>query len=271
LSPKPGQNRPSKSKWSIDGLRRRAVARPVLTVAVVLVAVFVAVAVAALASGRGGDKPGGSTHPTASSSSTRPARSDSSGPTGSTQPGRASATGTTKPAVPTPSTRPPVPGAPAAPWLASPVPGAAVPAPFLEAWQRAKNRSKCALLVPSETGPRMEGATATFDPTPDDRGWDILLRKEAGIIEILGLFSRADKPEDRAPASFTRQWSDGSEVRYGAEAGGGPEVSPDPEANAFEGVLTIPTQDCAYRIYDTLGFTHFEFVLDHLRFAEGAR
>jgi hypothetical protein len=48
-------------------------------------------------------------------------------------------------------------------------------------------------------------------------------------------------------------------------------VSPDPEANAFEGVLTIPTQDCAYRIYDTLGLSHFEFALDHLRFVEGAR
>jgi hypothetical protein len=116
----------------------------------------------------------------------------------------------------------------------------------------------------------MEGATASFDPTPEDRGWDILLRREAGIIEVLGLFSRADQPEDRAQASFTRRFADGSEVRYGPEAGGGPEVSPDPEANAFEGVLTIPTQDCAYRIYDTLGLSHFEFVLQHLRFVEGA-
>jgi hypothetical protein len=266
LSSKPGQKGPPERQRPIDILRRPAVGLPVLAVAVGLVVVAV------VAFGGDGDagRPAGSNHPGGSSSvtSTGPA---STAPGSTTKPGGAPGTGTTRPASTPSSTRPPATEvAPAAPWLASPLPRSGVGAPFLEAWQRAKNRSKCALLVPSDAGARMEGAAASFDPTPEDRGWDILLRKEAGIVEILGLFSRADQPEDRAPASFTRRWSDGSEVRYGPEAGDGPEVSPDPEANAFEGVLTIPTQDCAYRIYDTLGLSHFEFVLDHLRFVEGA-
>jgi hypothetical protein len=262
LSSKPGQKRPKGNRRPVDVLRRPAVALPAL-LAVVLA---VAGAVAVLASGDDARRPATSgTSPTTGTVSSPPTAP--SGPTPTTTP---SATGTTKAPATTTSTRPAgTDGTPAAPWLAPPVKRRDVPAPFVEAWERAQNRSTCALLVPSGVLPRMEGATPSSALTPQDRGWDILLRKEAGIIEILGLFSRADQPEDRAPASFTRRWSDGSELRYGPEAGGGPGVSADPEANPFEGVLTVPTQDCAYRVYDTLGLSHFELVVDRLRFVEG--
>jgi hypothetical protein len=231
--------------------------------ALLAVVLAVAGAVAVLGSGDAPKAPATGPAPTGGAVS----RTVPSETTGTTTPSR---TGTTKAPPNTTSTRPPATeGAPAAPWLAPAVKRSTVPAPFLEAWERAENKSTCALIIPSGALPRMEGATASSATTPQDRGWDILLRKEAGIIEILGLFRRTDQPEGRAPASFTRRWSDGSELRYGPEAGGGPEVSPDPEANPFEGVLTIPTQDCAYRIYDTLGLSHFEFVVDHLRFVEG--
>lgn len=221
-----------------------------------LAAAGVASILAALAA-RGG----GAAAPTTTSTTGGAATSTSTAPGPVSVPSSTSTTGTTQ--------NVPATGAgPAAPWRSDALSRSAVPAPFLEAWTRAKNRADCALLVPSDAGPQMEGARVKFDPVAGDAGWDIFLRRGAGILEILGLFDRSNQPEEERPAPFSRRWSDGSVARYGPDVG--PESGDvDPEATAVEAVLTLPDQRCAYRIYDTLGKSHLEFVLEHLRFVEG--
>ena len=145
-----------------------------------------------------------------------------------------------------------------------------MPEDYVKAWERAKNRSTCALLVPTDGGPEMPGATATSQPTPDDRGWDVYLRKTSAIVEILGLFDKSSQPESQATPAFTRAWSDGSVARYGADVGTDAGGDIDPAATPFEATLTLPDQSCAYRIYDTLGKAHLESIFDRLRFVKGA-
>ena len=54
-------------------------------------------------------------------------------------------------------------------------------------------------------------------------------------------------------------------ARYGADVGGLPPGTFDPDTSPFEAVLTLPDQGCAYRIYDTLGKDHIEMTFDRLR------
>jgi hypothetical protein len=155
---------------------------------------------------------------------------------------------------------------PPAPWRAGPVPRAAVPAPFTEAWDRAGNRRRCALLFPLDGGPELPDATPTAGKTPEDRGWDIFLAGRAGSVEVLGLFDKAartDKPS--TGPSYTRTWSDGSVAKYSPDVGGAAPGNYDPNTSAYEAVLTLPDQACTYRIYDTLGRAHLEALFDRLR------
>lgn len=162
------------------------------------------------------------------------------------------------------------PNVPAAPWRAPAVPRSQVPAEFLQVWQRAANRSTCGLLVPTVLGPQMEGALAKTSDVENDAGWNIRYRKAGAIVEVLGLFDKDARPEEQKPASFSKTWADGSVAQYGPDSPGGPfGDNPDPEATANEAVLVVTGQDCAYRIYDTLGKTHLEMVFEGLRFAAG--
>lgn len=156
---------------------------------------------------------------------------------------------------------------PAAPWRAAAVPRGSVPAAYAEAWDRARNKSSCALLFPLDGGAEMQGAEPTADRTQGDNGWDIFLTSGAASIEVLGLFDKAGQA-GRTPGSggFTRTWADGSVAKYGADVGGLPPGSFDPDTSPFEAVLTLPDQGCAYRIYDTLGKDHLEATFDRLRF-----
>ena len=151
---------------------------------------------------------------------------------------------------------------PQAPWSAKKVNRSAVPPAYVAAWERARNRAECALLFPLDGGSALGGAKATDGKTPDDHGWDIFLTGEAGTVEVLGLFeksSQADGP------TFTRSWADGSVAKYGADLGKAAPGMDDANSSPFEAVLTLPDQDCAYRIYTTLGKDHLEFVIDRLR------
>lgn len=141
---------------------------------------------------------------------------------------------------------------------------------FLEAWDVARNRSTCGLLVPTRLGPELDGAEAKTSPVNDNDGWNIRYRKAGAIVEVLGLFERTDAPEEQRPAAYSRTWADGSVARYGPDDPGGALGGDlDPEASANEAVLLVTGQRCAYRIYDTLGKTHLEQVFDGLRFVEG--
>jgi hypothetical protein len=229
----------------------------------VAVALAVAGAVAlALAVAAGGDD-GGPTA-AATSTSTVPGAAPSS-PTATIAP---STTATSRPDGSSSSTT--APKVPAAPWRSPAVPRSQVPAEFLEVWQRATNRSTCGLLVPTGLGPEMEGAVAKTSDVNDNAGWNIRYRKAGAIVEVLGLFDRDARPEDQQPASFSKTWADGSVAQYGPDDPGGPlSGNLDPEGSANEAVLVVTGQQCAYRIYDTLGKTHLEKVFAGLRFAEG--
>jgi hypothetical protein len=153
---------------------------------------------------------------------------------------------------------PPAPDLPPAPWRAT-VSRAAVPPAFVAAWDRARNRADCALLFPLDGGTELQDAKATEGKTPDDKGWDIFLTGDAGTVEVLGLFEKSSQAD--AP-SFTRSWADGSVAKYGPDQGN---VGAGTDSSPFEAVLTLPDQDCAYRIYTTLGKAHLEFLFDRLR------
>ena len=156
--------------------------------------------------------------------------------------------------------------APPAPWRSQSVPRRAVPPAYAEAWDRAGNRTRCALLFPLDGGPELEAAQATSGPTPEHRGWDIVLTGDAGTVEVLALFDKATQLT-RAPSapSFTRTWSDGSVAKYAADVGNLAPGTYDPATAPFEAILTLPDQSCAYRIYDTLGRAHLESLFDRLR------
>jgi hypothetical protein len=155
---------------------------------------------------------------------------------------------------------------PPAPWRAAGVPRSAVPPEYVAAWDRARNRTTCALLFPLDGGPEMAKTEATGSGTPGDNGWDIFLNSASGTIEILGLFEKGAALERRSDGPvFTRTWADGSEAKYGPDVGNLAPGTYDPNTSAFEAVLTLPDQTCAYRIYDTLGRTHLESLFDRLR------
>ena len=155
---------------------------------------------------------------------------------------------------------------PPAPWRTAAVRRSAVPAPYVEAWDRAANRAACALLFPLDGGPEMPGAKATSAPTPDDKGWDIFLTASSGSIEVLGLFDKATQTDATGVTpSFTRTWSDGSKAKYAPDVGNAAPGTYDADSSPFEAVLDLPDQSCTYRIYDTLGKAHLESVFDRLR------
>jgi hypothetical protein len=154
---------------------------------------------------------------------------------------------------------------PVAPWRAAGVPRSAVPEAYARAWDRARNKGTCALLFPLDGGPALQGAETTADPTPGDNGWDIFLTGGAASIEVLGLFDQASQAQRAPGAAYTRTWADGSVAKYGADVGNAAPGTYDPNTSPFEAVLTLPDQSCAYRIYDTLGKDHIEFLFDRLR------
>lgn len=155
---------------------------------------------------------------------------------------------------------------PEAPWRLGPVPRNAVPQPYAEAWDRAANRTRCALLFPIGAGGELPDAKPTAGTTPEDNGWDIFLTGRAGSIEVLGLFDKASQTERPGTGpSFTRTWSDGSVAKYRPDVGNAAPGTYDVDTSPFEAVLTLPDQDCAYRIYDTLGRAHLELVFSTLR------
>ncbi len=227
-------------------------------------AVLVAV-VAVLAGGRGSGPTTGPGRSPTSQAGQVPGATSTSPPASGSSTGNPPGTGTASTA-----TRPPSSDAPQAPWRAAPLARGAVPGPFVEAWQRAKNRSTCALLVASDYGPALAGATTDWNPTPQDQGWDIFNRKEGAMVEVLAVFTKSQAPESSPPAGYSKQWRDGSTARYGPDSSGRPGETIDPQTSAMKAVLTLPDQDCVYRIYDTLGLSHLESLFDHLRLVEGA-
>jgi hypothetical protein len=189
----------------------------------------------------------------------------------STTTSTAAAETTTTATTTAPTTATTASGDPEAPWRTGTLPRAGVDEDVLGAWEKAKNRSTCGLLVPSEFGPGMDRPAANATPITDNAGWEISFRQGASVVQILGVFTKASRTERTEREIFSRRWSDGSLARYGPDARNEEDPNPDPETTANEATLLLPDQDCAYVIYDTRGRSEIEFILEHLRFVEGTQ
>lgn len=158
---------------------------------------------------------------------------------------------------------------PVAPWRSGTRPREVVDEDVVAAWERARNRATCRLLVPSVFGEGMDNPDASATPITDNAGWEVSFRQGASVVQVQGLFTKESRTARTEREIFSRRWSDGSVARYGPDARNEEDPDPDPETTANEATLLLPDQDCAYVIYDTRGRSELEFILEHLQFVEG--
>ena len=155
---------------------------------------------------------------------------------------------TTNPSAPLPRT---------APWRATPLARAAVPAVYLEQWQKADNRSTCAVIAPQSLG---EYANAKPRAANFAGGWAVAydLPDKRSAFGIAGAGVKADDPSyNKWPYAY--EWGDGSKVEYGPEGGTGPNEL---------AYLRIQGQDCLYNVWSALGREHLESLIRELRRVE---
>lgn len=167
-----------------------------------------------------------------------------------------------EPAPPPTPEEPEEPPLPPAPWSAGSLDASSVPPAYVEAWQGAENRDRCALLAfdpgrLGEVGADAEARTAQFGG-----GWgvayDLSGQRSAFGIAGTGVEPGPDTYDDWP---YQRAWQDGSRVGYGPEGGRGPNIL---------GYLQVAGQPCLYNVWSRLGKTHLESLMDGLRFVEGA-
>lgn len=226
-------------RWDLGDNRVRAV---------VAGGIALAIAAAAMVAGAGGDDEEPVADPTTTTSSAAP-------------------TTTTVTTVP-PVTASTASSDPVAPWRSGTRPREVVDEDVIAAWERARNRATCRLLVPSVFGEGMDKPDANSTPITDNAGWELSFRQGASVVQIQGLFTKESRTVRTEREIFSRRWSDGSVARYGPDASNEEDPNPDPETTANEATLLLPDQDCAYVIYDTRGRSELEFILEHLHFVE---
>ena len=142
-----------------------------------------------------------------------------------------------------------------APWRAAPLSRAAVPAVYVEQWQKAENRATCALVAPRSLG--QLGAGATPRAANFAGGWAVAydLPGKRSAFGIAGAGVRAGDPSyNRWPYAY--DWDDGSKVEYGPEGGTGPNEL---------AYLRIQGQECLYNVWSALGREHLEELVRELR------
>jgi hypothetical protein len=150
--------------------------------------------------------------------------------------------------TPPPDTRPP--------WSAPALIRTDVPAPYATQWEKAENRSTCALIAPRTAGAK--GVDATPRAATFSGGWAVAydlpnLRSAFGVAGTGA--SVGDASYDQWPHS--KVWDDGSQADYGPEGGTGPNEL---------AYLRIEGQDCLYNVWSRLGRDHLELLMDELRF-----
>lgn len=145
-----------------------------------------------------------------------------------------------------------------APWRGDPLPRTAVPQVYFTQWEKAENRTVCAVIAPRSLGPQGEGATpraATFSG-----GWGVAydLPNLRSAFGIAGAGVKADDPSyDEWP--YVQQWDDGSRAEYGPEGGTGPNQL---------AYVKIQGQQCLYNVWSRLGREHLEHLLRELRLVQ---
>ncbi|HEV7766908.1 MAG TPA: hypothetical protein VGQ76_18050 [Thermoanaerobaculia bacterium] len=142
-----------------------------------------------------------------------------------------------------------------APWSAPSLARADVPAPYTTQWDKAENRTTCALIAPRSVG--SEGAGATARAATFSGGWAVAydLPNLRSAFGVAGTGSKSSDPSyDDWPNR--QQWEDGSTVGYGPEGGTGPNQL---------AYLRISGQDCLYNVWSRLGREHLEQLIRELR------
>ena len=154
-----------------------------------------------------------------------------------------------------PST-PPAPTTPA-PWSAAALPRASVPAVYFIEWQKAPNRTTCAILAPASLG---AGAGGVARAAVFSGGWAVAYDR-AGVRSAFGIAGSGTVPDSTTYDAWPNKirWDDGSSVGYGPEGGTGPNQL---------AYLRVAGQRCLYNVWSRLGVAHLEFLLSQLRFTE---
>jgi hypothetical protein len=143
-----------------------------------------------------------------------------------------------------------------APWRGTPLARTAVPAVYVQQWEKAENRRTCALVAPRSLGDA--AANATPRAANFSGGWAVAydLPNLRSAFGIAGAGVKASDPSyPKWPYAY--DWGDGSKVEYGPEGGEGPNQL---------AYVRIEGQDCLYNVWSRLGRDHLELLLRELRF-----
>jgi hypothetical protein len=146
---------------------------------------------------------------------------------------------------------------PPAPWSVAPLPRASVPGVFRIEWEKAPNRSTCAVLAPASLG---DGAGGIARAATFSGGWAVAYDR-AGVRSAFGIAGSGSVPDSTTYDGWPNKirWADGSSVGYGPEGGTGPNQL---------AYLRVAGQRCLYNVWSRLGVAHLEFLLSQLRFME---
>jgi hypothetical protein len=130
---------------------------------------------------------------------------------------------------------------------------------YIDVWSSAANKSRCALLAPTQPVP--ESASATTRPATFSGGWAVAydLPGERSAFGVAGSGSDpwSEDTYDAWPHKIT--YSDGSSAGYGLEGGTGPQ---------WLAYVKVPGQRCLYNIWSKRGRSHLEQLIASLRFVE---
>jgi hypothetical protein len=163
----------------------------------------------------------------------------------------------TTPAAP-PAPESAAPTVEAAPWDAPRLGLGAVPQTYLSEWQRAGNRARCPLLVPTDLGPGGAGAARREDfGLGWGVGYDVAGRTGDGGAAF-GIAGTAASRGSAPAAQKQLKWADGSAARYGQS-----------ESGRHVAYLEVVGVDCVYNVWSYLGEDHLMTILRGLRRVDG--
>jgi hypothetical protein len=148
-----------------------------------------------------------------------------------------------------------------APWREQPLARTSIPTVYVEQWQKAENRTTCALVAPRSIGEAAKDATPRAAKFAG--GWAVAydLPNLRSAFGIAGAGVTADEPS-YAKWPYVQQWDDGSRAEYGPEGGEGPNQL---------AYLRIQGQDCLYNVWSRLGREHLELLMREIRLVEVAK
>lgn len=145
-----------------------------------------------------------------------------------------------------------------APWREAPLARTAIPGVYVTEWQKAENRTTCALIAPRSVG--AAGNAATPRAARFSGGWAVAydLPNLRSAFGVAGAGVKAGEPS-YSKWPYVQQWDDGSRAEYGPEGGEGPNQL---------AYLRIEGQDCLYNVWSRLGKEHLELLLAEMRRVE---